>query len=163
MFGDMHYDFYYFFFFQAEDGIRDLYVTGVQTCALPIYPISIVEGDIPISNNFSVFSRRAPAKTITDIVPSPTSLSTEFDASIMALAAGCTTSILRNIVEPLLVRVTSPKRSMYIFSNPRGPNELFMRSAINLPASKLYLLTSSPTEYSVPSPSKFPLELMQVH
>src|SRR5438874_873325 len=27
----------FFFFFQAEDGIRDLYVTGVQTCALPIY------------------------------------------------------------------------------------------------------------------------------
>src|SRR6266403_3629757 len=26
-----------FFFFQAEDGIRDLYVTGVQTCALPIF------------------------------------------------------------------------------------------------------------------------------
>src|SRR6266496_4508245 len=24
------------FFFQAEDGIRDLYVTGVKTCALPI-------------------------------------------------------------------------------------------------------------------------------
>src|SRR5206468_6756864 len=30
--------FFYFFFFQAEDGIRDLIVTGVQTCALPIYP-----------------------------------------------------------------------------------------------------------------------------
>src|SRR5690349_4771143 len=29
---------YEFFFFQAEDGIRDLYVTGVQTCALPIFP-----------------------------------------------------------------------------------------------------------------------------
>src|SRR6266496_5279557 len=28
---------FYVFFFQAEDGIRDLYVTGVQTCALPIY------------------------------------------------------------------------------------------------------------------------------
>src|SRR5256886_7272475 len=28
---------YFFFFFQAEDGIRDLTVTGVQTCALPIY------------------------------------------------------------------------------------------------------------------------------
>src|SRR2546430_7650589 len=27
---------YGFFFFQAEDGIRDLTVTGVQTCALPI-------------------------------------------------------------------------------------------------------------------------------
>src|SRR5256885_14031233 len=27
---------YFFFFFQAEDGIRDYKVTGVQTCALPI-------------------------------------------------------------------------------------------------------------------------------
>src|SRR5690606_39919563 len=27
-----------FFFFQAEDGIRAFHVTGVQTCALPIYP-----------------------------------------------------------------------------------------------------------------------------
>src|SRR5229473_5349084 len=29
----------FFFFFQAEDGIRDKLVTGVQTCALPISPI----------------------------------------------------------------------------------------------------------------------------
>src|SRR5208337_5478407 len=28
----------FFFFFQAEDGIRDTSVTGVQTCALPISP-----------------------------------------------------------------------------------------------------------------------------
>src|SRR5207253_7755793 len=28
------------FFFQAEDGIRDGHVTGVQTCALPIFPFS---------------------------------------------------------------------------------------------------------------------------
>src|SRR5690348_18230921 len=28
---------FYFFFFQAEDGIRDGRVTGVQTCALPIW------------------------------------------------------------------------------------------------------------------------------
>src|SRR2546421_1005544 len=31
-----------FFFFQAEDGIRDLIVTGVQTCALPISRAQIV-------------------------------------------------------------------------------------------------------------------------
>src|SRR5256886_3388026 len=30
-----------FFFFQAEDGIRDLTVTGVQTCALPILRIRV--------------------------------------------------------------------------------------------------------------------------
>ena len=29
--------FSFVFFFQAEDGIRDYKVTGVQTCALPIY------------------------------------------------------------------------------------------------------------------------------
>src|SRR2546430_4768949 len=31
------YSLFLFFFFQAEDGIRDLTVTGVQTCALPIF------------------------------------------------------------------------------------------------------------------------------
>src|SRR6266536_2634625 len=31
------YDLFFFFFFQAEDGIRDPLVTGVQTCALPIW------------------------------------------------------------------------------------------------------------------------------
>src|SRR5688572_31004582 len=30
----------FFFFFQAEDGIRDLTVTGVQTCALPIWAMT---------------------------------------------------------------------------------------------------------------------------
>src|SRR5256885_12052363 len=32
---------YSIFFFQAEDGIRDYKVTGVQTCALPIWPRGI--------------------------------------------------------------------------------------------------------------------------
>src|SRR2546426_6548656 len=35
-----------FFFFQAEDGIRDYKVTGVQTCALPIWPLPL---DVPIN------------------------------------------------------------------------------------------------------------------
>src|SRR5437762_4070399 len=33
---------YFFFFFQAEDGIRDTSVTGVQTCALPISDVEAV-------------------------------------------------------------------------------------------------------------------------
>src|SRR2546430_13560086 len=36
------------FFFQAEDGIRDLTVTGVQTCALPIYDADAVRIDEPL-------------------------------------------------------------------------------------------------------------------
>src|SRR5690606_40003757 len=44
--------FFRFFFFQAEDGIRDFHVTGVQTCALPIslslpvYALAIAQGVI---------------------------------------------------------------------------------------------------------------------
>src|SRR6266850_4180497 len=34
----------FIFFFQAEDGIRDYKVTGVQTCALPIYLFSETVG-----------------------------------------------------------------------------------------------------------------------
>src|SRR5207253_7167537 len=34
----------FFFFFQAEDGIRDGHVTGVQTCALPILAAVLLSG-----------------------------------------------------------------------------------------------------------------------
>src|SRR5206468_7490832 len=40
------------FFFQAEDGIRDLIVTGVQTCALPIYEL----GSGGATTHFQVFT-----------------------------------------------------------------------------------------------------------
>ena len=36
----------FFFFFQAEDGIRDYKVTGVQTCALPIWDQSYCVGSV---------------------------------------------------------------------------------------------------------------------
>src|SRR2546422_3425552 len=39
--------FSFFFFFQAEDGIRDVAVTGVQTCALPISLPAILRGGAP--------------------------------------------------------------------------------------------------------------------
>src|SRR2546430_9473874 len=46
-----------FFFFQAEDGIRDLTVTGVQTCALPISLLSPFRGvvqSVPVDQGKSV-------------------------------------------------------------------------------------------------------------
>src|SRR5256886_10869422 len=43
-----------FFFFQAEDGIRDLTVTGVQTCALPI---SLIEDFRPDASGVSPLAR----------------------------------------------------------------------------------------------------------
>src|SRR2546430_12229632 len=44
-----------FFFFQAEDGIRDLTVTGVQTCALPIWRAGV---DLAPSKTSSSETRR---------------------------------------------------------------------------------------------------------
>src|SRR5258707_3521555 len=49
-----------FFFFQAEDGIRDIGVTGVQTCALPI-------SSVTVSLKLAMFSVAPPA-TVTDEV-----------------------------------------------------------------------------------------------
>src|SRR6267143_5511749 len=48
----------FFFFFQAEDGIRDGTVTGVQTCALPISP----ETREPRPDGTTVYSRPLPGK-----------------------------------------------------------------------------------------------------
>src|SRR5207302_2907538 len=56
---------YLIFFFQAEDGIRDFHVTGVQTCALPIsdgvYVMRMVVDGIEIASA-SVTVGDEPAK-----------------------------------------------------------------------------------------------------
>src|SRR5690606_39986485 len=38
-------------FFQAEDGIRDFHVTGVQTCALPIFPSNYIGRNSRLEEN----------------------------------------------------------------------------------------------------------------
>src|SRR5207248_4017298 len=47
--------FCFFFFFQAEDGIRDRTVTGVQTCALPISgrPVHLLLHDAPAGHEWA--------------------------------------------------------------------------------------------------------------
>src|SRR2546429_6921379 len=45
------------FFFQAEDGIRDVAVTGVQTCALPILTSMVMSGVVLL---FMAFAGRSP-------------------------------------------------------------------------------------------------------
>src|SRR6266545_2472124 len=53
---------YFFFFFQAEDGIRDKLVTGVQTCALPIWLARrLTSASKPAPAAFS--TQRSPAST----------------------------------------------------------------------------------------------------
>src|SRR5699024_11719785 len=59
-----------FFFFQAEDGIRDRNVTGVQTCALPILKIRIGQQNPEIGNlekNFRLIEEAVHAAESADI------------------------------------------------------------------------------------------------
>src|SRR5690606_39673672 len=42
------------FFFRAEDGIRDFHVTGVQTCALPIFEAEMIEGPWIMGDSYTV-------------------------------------------------------------------------------------------------------------
>src|SRR5687768_18465220 len=51
---------FFCFFFQAEDGIRDVAVTGVQTCALPIYAEDYTDAEIK-----SIFSKIRSGKELT--------------------------------------------------------------------------------------------------
>src|SRR5690606_17263533 len=64
----------WFFFFQAEDGIRDFHVTGVQTCALPIYTMSLAQTGsrtripkTPVEGRRVVDSERINTRAITAI------------------------------------------------------------------------------------------------
>src|SRR2546430_4890914 len=58
-----------FFFFQAEDGIRDLTVTGVQTCALPIWNAYAIN---EISCTVTAFRYDAKAGVLKEIQTAPT-------------------------------------------------------------------------------------------
>src|SRR5207244_9727884 len=54
--------FFCFFFFQAEDGIRDDLVTGVQTCALPILAVRMVASGV-CHSDLSVITERSEWQT----------------------------------------------------------------------------------------------------
>src|SRR3989441_10201103 len=53
-----------FFFFQAEDGIRDKLVTGVQTCALPIFVRAAVFAPILLKNKITSPKKRISGQRI---------------------------------------------------------------------------------------------------
>src|SRR2546430_1932885 len=73
-----------FFFFQAEDGIRDLTVTGVQTCALPI---SIVRTDIASAEMIKLASNAFRATKIS-FINEIANVSEELGADVTEVARG---------------------------------------------------------------------------
>src|SRR6266511_5112468 len=53
---------FFFFFFQAEDGIRDFHVTGVQTCALPISARGAPAAPARTARRIVAFSAASPPR-----------------------------------------------------------------------------------------------------
>jgi len=65
---------FFFFFFQAEDGIRDIGVTGVQTCALPDLPRLKSKGWIQKNDPHGAYYNRKSNCTLKKIVTKTTKL-----------------------------------------------------------------------------------------
>eukprot|EP01139_Manchomonas_bermudensis_P020006 Amastigsp_a677667_92.p3 type:complete len:282 gc:universal Amastigsp_a677667_92:787-1632(+) len=105
-------------------------------------PCAIVDGWMPFSSRVSDCWSSAPARTTTDVVPSPASTSCARDTSTSILATGCTTAIFERIVAPSLVMITSPRPSSIILSMPRGPSDVRTASATAFAAIMLETRTS---------------------
>src|SRR5256885_10708723 len=73
-----------FFFFQAEDGIRDYKVTGVQTCALPILDINPRQNAISVTAYRSGVERAAYRAYAHSVKIQKNALSTSFRSAIQA-------------------------------------------------------------------------------
>src|SRR5206468_3389612 len=82
------------FFFQAEDGIRDLIVTGVQTCALPISFTVMANGTAPLTYQWQKNGTNIAGVTSASYTTSATTTSdsgSTFDV-VVSNSAGTATS-----------------------------------------------------------------------
>src|SRR2546425_10771408 len=104
-----------FFFFQAEDGIRDKLVTGVQTCALPIWRktsvarVWIRPGAGRISVNGRAFEDYFPRETLRMIIAQPLQVTNtigQFDVIATVGGGGPTgqAGAVRHGIAPALAR-----------------------------------------------------------
>ena len=112
-------------------------LTGIANVSVNLHASShananeseITVGCTPLASNAMHLFSKAPHKTATDVVPSPATMSCDFDSSTNIFAAGCVAFIFDKIVAPSLVIVTSFFSEIIILSMPLGPNEVRIASA----------------------------------
>src|SRR2546422_4619831 len=84
--------FFFFFFFQAEDGIRDVAVTGVQTCALPIYQTPGKKILVGHSYGGAVISGASSGRSDVSALVYSAAFVPDADDSLLSLGTGFTPS-----------------------------------------------------------------------
>src|SRR6266852_6844655 len=106
----------YFFFFQAEDGIRDATVTGVQTCALPIWTQRRAwrAGWEKIENGRGSRQNRASAQAA-EFEERPWS-----GAKSELRTRAMTPSVLRPVQPLYILRTSFPATSRFLRDQPPG-------------------------------------------
>ena len=123
-----------FFFFQAEDGILDRDVTGVQTCALPILllrdlPVSAPEAENRIDTRSDI---KADTKTTTRTAASPDTARAM--RSAIAAAMEKSKREIPHYYLSLEMDITQAQRWLADFNADRGPEERILLLALMLKA-----------------------------
>src|SRR5215475_12354950 len=110
-----------FFFFQAEDGIRDFHVTGVQTCALPISHELVVrrEEGPDVLGIEHLRARRESDEVDEDDGDDPPLVAAGRGRRLELLAAR---EAEPGDVRVLLTAVRAPQHSLSVGPRPRGYN-----------------------------------------
>src|SRR5690554_7613069 len=78
-----------FFFFQAEDGIRDADVTGVQTCALPIW----LKGTVDLNKYGEIEVDRRGQTSVPGVFAAGDATVSPYKQIIIAMGDGATASL----------------------------------------------------------------------
>src|SRR2546429_7532662 len=106
----------HFFFFQAEDGIRDVAVTGVQTCALPIFSRVLAES-----------AKEAGAV-----------IRTEAEVAEIRIKDGAVAGVVLKDGEEIAVEAVvsggDPKRTFFHLIDPSQLDSVFVNRMKNFPA-----------------------------
>src|SRR5215475_14860738 len=136
---------FFFFFFQAEDGIRDFHVTGVQTCALPISKVlGLVDTYTGLTMPAPPRPRLRPHEAIREIVR------TKHEAFPSQLVKALLSEI--SVFPPgTLVRLNTGEVGRVIAVNRNHPLrprvEVFDVKGQRLPTAKLIDLSEAPFLY----------------
>src|SRR5206468_5106208 len=100
--------FFNFFFFQAEDGIRDLIVTGVQTCALPIFEVDTSLGSpLALTIRSSTRRTRSPPSEVSTSMAGHSRVHSSTRVNIRIIFPGLTQSLTKSMDQRSFGRVAA--------------------------------------------------------